>query len=232
VFGYEKGAFTGALARKAGLAETANGGTLFLDEIGDVPLGMQVKLLRLIESGTYRRVGGVETLRSDFRLVAATHKPLARMVAEGQFRQDLYYRIAAFPLQLPSLRERHGDIGLLAESLLQRGGSGVRLAPDALAALDAYHWPGNIRELRNVIERARLFADDGEIRPPTSAWAKRLPLQLRPCWTRPVLSLLCKVCGPQGAGGRAGLQRAHAVPPPQGGGAGLAGRAACKQSTL
>ena len=165
VFGYEKGAFTGALARKAGLAETANGGTLFLDEIGDVPLGMQVKLLRLIESGTYRRVGGVETLRSDFRLVAATHKPLARMVAEGQFRQDLYYRLAAFPLQLPSLRERHGDIGLLAESLLQRGGgSGVRLAPDALAALDAYHWPGNIRELRNVIERARLFADDGEIR--------------------------------------------------------------------
>jgi transcriptional regulator with PAS, ATPase and Fis domain len=171
VFGYEKGAFTGALARKAGLAETANGGTLFLDEIGDVPLGMQVKLLRLIESGTYRRVGGVETLRSDFRLVAATHKPLARMVAEGQFRQDLYYRIAAFPL-LPSLRERHGDIGLLAESLLQRGGSsGVRLAPDALAALDAYHWPGNIRELRNVIERARLFADDGEIRPSTWAWA-------------------------------------------------------------
>ncbi|MCU6496206.1 sigma 54-interacting transcriptional regulator [Rugamonas sp. A1-17] len=165
VFGYEKGAFTGALSRKAGLAETANGGTLFLDEIGDVPLGMQVKLLRLIESGTYRRVGGVETLRSDFRLVTATHKPLARMVAEGQFRQDLYYRIAAFPLQLPPLRERHGDIGLLVESLLQRsGGAGVHLAPDALAALNGYHWPGNIRELRNVIERARLFADDGEIK--------------------------------------------------------------------
>ncbi|MBY0242845.1 MAG: sigma-54-dependent Fis family transcriptional regulator [Burkholderiaceae bacterium] len=166
VFGYEKGAFTGALARKAGLAETANGGTLFLDEIGDVPLSMQVKLLRLIESGTYRRVGGVETLRSDFRLVAATHKPLERMVDDGQFRQDLYYRIAAFPLRLPALRERQGDIGLLVESLLQRSGAtGVRLAPDALAALEDYHWPGNIRELRNVIERARLFADDGDIKP-------------------------------------------------------------------
>jgi DNA-binding NtrC family response regulator len=166
VFGYEKGAFTGALARKAGLAETANGGTLFLDEIGDVPLSMQVKLLRLIESGTYRRVGGVETLQTSFRLVAATHKPLERMVAEGQFRQDLYYRIAAFPLRLPPLRERSGDLPLLVESLLQRhgGGPALRISAEALAALGRYHWPGNIRELRNVIERARLFADDGEIK--------------------------------------------------------------------
>lgn len=166
VFGYEKGAFTGAVARKAGLAETANGGTLFLDEIGDVPLSMQVKLLRLIESGTYRRVGGLETLQANFRLVTATHKPLERMVADGQFREDLYYRIAAFPLRLPPLRERSGDIALLVESLLQRsgGGASLRIAPAALAAMEHYHWPGNIRELRNVIERARLFADDGEIR--------------------------------------------------------------------
>lgn len=166
LFGYEKGAFTGAVARKAGLVETAKGGTLFLDEIGDVPLAMQVKLLRLIESGTYRRVGSVETQNADFRLVAATHKPLQKMVDEGSFRQDLYYRISAFPIHLPALRERSEDIPLLVESLLQRAGSqSLRAAPETLARLRRHPWPGNIRELRNVLERARLFADDGEIRP-------------------------------------------------------------------
>jgi transcriptional regulator with PAS, ATPase and Fis domain len=120
LFGYEKGAFTGANQRKPGLVETAQGGTLFLDEIGDVPLPMQVKLLRLIESGTFRRVGGVEALRADFRLVAATHKPLREMIDDGRFRQDLYYRISAFPIQLPALRERRGDVALLAESILRR----------------------------------------------------------------------------------------------------------------
>ncbi|GAB3440244.1 sigma 54-interacting transcriptional regulator [Massilia solisilvae] len=163
LFGYEKGAFTGAQARKHGLVETARGGTLFLDEIGDVPLGMQVKLLRLIESGTYRRVGGLETLHSDFRLVAATHKPLADMVADGRFRQDLYYRISAYPIHLPALRERGEDIPLLIESVLQRlakMGRPYRVTPEALAALQSYSWPGNIRELRNVLERATLFADD------------------------------------------------------------------------
>lgn len=167
LFGYEKGAFTGAHARKPGLVETAKGGTLFLDEMGDVPLSMQVKLLRLIESGTFRRVGGLETHRSDFRLVAATHKPLQQMVADGRFRQDLYYRISAFPIELPPLRQRISDIPLLAESFLQRGASGPpRMVVDAaaLARLQAHAWPGNIRELRNVLERARLFADDGVIR--------------------------------------------------------------------
>ncbi|RQS64944.1 PAS domain-containing protein [Burkholderia sp. Bp8963] len=172
LFGYEKGAFTGAAARKPGLVETAQGGTLFLDEIGDVPLPMQVKLLRLIESGTFRRVGGVEALRADFRLVAATHKPLREMIDDGRFRQDLYYRISAFPIHLPALRERHGDIALLAASILQRianARAGVRdtsftLTDTARACLDAYAWPGNIRELRNVLERACLFADDGAIR--------------------------------------------------------------------
>lgn len=169
LFGYEKGAFTGAHTRKAGLVETAKGGTIFLDEIGDVPLGMQVKLLRLIESGTYRRVGSVDTQQADFRLVAATHKPLQTMVAEGAFRQDLYYRISAFPIHLPALRERRDDIPLLVESLLQRGGKGpdqrLHTSPEAMAQLVRYDWPGNIRELRNVLERARLFADDGVIRP-------------------------------------------------------------------
>jgi len=173
LFGYEKGAFTGAIARKPGLVETAQGGTLFLDEIGDVPLPMQVKLLRLIESGTFRRVGGVEVLRADFRLVAATHKPLRDMIEDGRFRPDLYYRISAFPIHLPALRERPGDIALLAASILRRIGSARAgdvgtgnfvLTDAARACLEAYAWPGNIRELRNVLERACLLADDGAIR--------------------------------------------------------------------
>ena len=167
LFGYEKGAFTGAAARKTGLIETAKGGTIFLDEIGDVPLAMQVKLLRLIESGAYRRVGGVETQTADFRLVAATHKPLQKMIAEGGFREDLYYRISAFPIHLPALRERKGDLPLLVESLLRRasGDQALRAAPETLACLERHAWPGNIRELRNVLDRARLFADDGMLRP-------------------------------------------------------------------
>jgi transcriptional regulator with PAS, ATPase and Fis domain len=167
LFGHEKGAFTGATTRKPGLVETAQGGTLFLDEIGDVPLAMQVKLLRLIESGSYRRVGSVETLYANFRLIAATHKPLEKMMAKGEFRQDLYYRISAFPIQLPPLRHRIEDIGLLANSFLQRVGPGKRrltIEVDALTQLQRFAWPGNVRELRNVLERASLFADDGVIR--------------------------------------------------------------------
>ncbi len=167
LFGHEKGSFTGANARKHGLVEIAQGGTLFLDEIGDVPLAMQVKLLRLIESGTFRRVGGLETLRADFRLVAATHKPLKTMMAEGRFRQDLYYRISAFPIHLPALRERSDDIPLLVNSILQRSAAGkgkITVDPAALRRLQAYDWPGNIRELRNVLERALLFSDDRVIR--------------------------------------------------------------------
>lgn len=166
LFGHEKGAFTGATVRKVGLVETAQGGTLFLDEIGDVPLAMQVKLLRLIESGTYRRVGSVETLHADFRLVAATHKPLEKMLEKGEFRQDLYYRISVFPIHLPPLRHRLEDIGLLVDSFLQRSGTGKRrltIDPEALVQLQRFYWPGNIRELRNVLERAALFADDGVI---------------------------------------------------------------------
>ncbi|MGK5081577.1 sigma-54 interaction domain-containing protein [Janthinobacterium sp. HLX7-2] len=167
LFGHEKGAFTGAGTRKPGLVETAQGGTLFLDEIGDVPLTMQVKLLRLIESGTYRRVGGVETLHANFRLVAATHKPMEKMMMDGQFRQDLYYRISAFPIQLPPLRQRAEDIALLVNSFLQRADAGKRkltIEAEAMIQLQQAAWPGNVRELRNVLERARLFADDGVIR--------------------------------------------------------------------
>lgn len=164
LFGHEKGAFTGALQRKPGLLESAQGGTLFLDEVGDVPLPMQVKLLRLLESQTYRRVGGTEMLHADFRLVAATHQPLEQLVAERKFRQDLFYRINVFPIALPALRERRSDIPLIAESLLTRmGHPDLRLSKAAQAALQSCEFPGNIRELRNLLARAALFADNGEI---------------------------------------------------------------------
>ena len=161
LFGYEKGAFTGANQRKIGLVEAAAGGTLFLDELGDIPLHLQVKLLRLLESGAFRRVGGVESLRADFRLVAATHRDLAAMVEAGAFRRDLYYRLAVFPIHLPALRERREDLPLLVEHLL------ARLAPERPLQVEAasmqrmleYGFPGNIRELRNLLERAMLMAD-------------------------------------------------------------------------
>lgn len=161
LFGYEKGAFTGANFRKLGLVEAASGGTLFLDEIGELPLTLQVKLLRLLESGTYRRVGGLDSLRADFRLVAATHRDLPAMVRGGSFRQDLFYRLNVFPLRTPSLAERREDIPMLAASLLERVDSrpGRRLAPEALAWLQGRDYAGNIRELRNLVERAALLGD-------------------------------------------------------------------------
>jgi len=162
LFGHERGAFTGAHARKIGLVEAADRGTLFLDEIGDVPLGLQVKLLRLLETGTFRRVGSVEPVQADFRLVTATHRNLYRMVSAGRFRRDLYYRISAFPIELPALRNRRDDIPLLTESLLARISPQrrYRLSAGALNYLQSYPFPGNVRELLNILERAILLADD------------------------------------------------------------------------
>ncbi|MEW6164699.1 MAG: sigma-54-dependent Fis family transcriptional regulator [Pseudomonadota bacterium] len=161
LFGHEKGSFTGASARRIGLVEAAAGGTLFLDELGDIPLGMQVKLLRLLETGTFRRVGASDFLKSDVRLISATHRNLRAMVADGRFRQDLYYRLSTFPICLPALRERRTDIPLLAAALLARVAPGreLHLSDAALAALVAYDYPGNVRELRNVLERATLLCD-------------------------------------------------------------------------
>lgn len=161
LFGYEKGAFTGAAHRKAGLVEAAAAGTLFLDEIGELPLSLQVKLLRLLETGTYRRVGGLETLRANFRLVSATHRHLPAMVAREQFRRDLYFRINTFPIQTPALHERPEDIPLLAQSLLERVDrrAGRHFTPQALDWLSRRRYSGNIRELRNIIERATLMSD-------------------------------------------------------------------------
>ena len=167
LFGHERGAFTGAIARKTGLVEAAAGGTLFLDEVGDIPLGIQVKLLRLLETGAYRRVGSSEPLRADIRLVSATHRPLAVMVREGQFRQDLYYRINTFPIPVPPLRERREDLPRLAEALLRRVAPDrpLRLSSAALRQLGLYPFPGNVRELRNLLERASLMCDGDVIRP-------------------------------------------------------------------
>ncbi|HEX8963731.1 MAG TPA: sigma-54 dependent transcriptional regulator, partial [Rhodocyclaceae bacterium] len=167
LFGYEKGAFTGATHRKIGLIEAASGGTLFLDEVGDIPLPLQVKLLRLLETGTYRRVGGVETLRSDFRLVCATHRDLGAMVEREAFRRDLYHRISTFPIRVPSLAERAEDIPLLADSFLKRvaGERRLRLSAAAIDMLRQRSYSGNIRELRNLVERATILADGDEITP-------------------------------------------------------------------
>ena len=167
LFGYEKGAFTGATQRKHGLIESASGGTLFLDEIGDIPLNLQVKLLRLLETGTYRRVGGVEPLRADFRLVSATHRDLKAMVEQESFRKDLYYRISTFPIHLPSLSERREDIPLLSATLLARINPKrkLKLHPDTVATLQSRNYPGNIRELRNILERASLMTDGNTIMP-------------------------------------------------------------------
>ncbi|RIX44613.1 MAG: AAA family ATPase [Rhodocyclales bacterium GT-UBC] len=161
LFGYEKGAFTGATHRKQGLVEAAEGGTLFLDEIGDLPLALQVKLLRLLETGTYRRVGGLDWLPANFRLVCATHRDLRAMVQAETFRRDLYFRINTFPIHTPALHERADDIPLLAASLLERVDRkpGRRLSAAALGWLAGRRFSGNIRELRNLIERASLLAD-------------------------------------------------------------------------
>lgn len=165
LFGHERGAFTGAVTRKIGLVEASAGGTLFLDEVGDIPLSIQVKLLRLLETGTFRRVGATELRQANIRVISATHRPLAEMVGDGLFRQDLFYRLNVFPIYLPPLRERIEDIGLLADGLLPQvsGGRKLKLSSQAQAWLKEYPFPGNVRELRNLLERACLLCDGDEI---------------------------------------------------------------------
>jgi len=161
LFGHERGAFTGANAARAGLVEAASGGTLFLDEVGDIALAMQVKLLRLLETGTYRRVGSTEPRHADIRVISATHRNLDRMVSEGTFREDLYYRLSTFPIHLPSLRERRDDIGLLAVALLARVAPQrkLQISEPAQRLLQEQDYPGNVRELRNLLERTALLCD-------------------------------------------------------------------------
>lgn len=166
-FGHERGAFTGCVGRKQGLFELAHGGTLFLDEIGEIPLSMQPKLLRMLETGEFRRVGGTEVLRADVRIISATNRNLLERVDQGLFREDLYYRIAGIDVTLPSLRERRQDIPALANALLTRisgiGKPAPRLAADAIQRLMIYDYPGNVRELRNVLQKAAALCGKGVI---------------------------------------------------------------------
>src|SRR5213075_835470 len=166
LFGYEKGAFTDAKARKEGMFEQAEGGTLLLDEIGEVELSLQAKLLRVLEEGTFRRVGGLKDIPFDARIIAASNRDLRRESEVGRFRLDLYYRLSVIQIDIPALRERGDDILLLAEHYIEMLNERLRLrrrlrglAPDVTAAFRSYGWPGNVRELRNVVERAMILED-------------------------------------------------------------------------
>ncbi len=182
LFGHEKGAFTGAVARRKGAFELAGGGTLFLDEVGELPLETQAALLRVVEGQPYTRVGGGEPLRAEARLVAATNRDLPARVKEGAFRQDLLYRLEVATIALPPLRERPGDVRLLCEHFLREHGRRAahaprRFAPEALEALEAWPWPGNVRELKNTIERLVIFCEGEEVAlddlPPSMRGARR-----------------------------------------------------------
>ena len=165
LFGHEKGAFTGAVAQKKGKFELADGGTIFLDEIGDMPLATQAKLLRVLQEKEFERVGGSAPLRVDVRFIAATNKDLPRLIREGLFREDLYFRLNVFSVSLPPLRDRREDIPLLAGFFLAKQPRKVALSPGVLQILIGYSWPGNIRELRNVLEQAAVLADKDVIEP-------------------------------------------------------------------
>ncbi|HEU5443457.1 MAG TPA: sigma-54 dependent transcriptional regulator, partial [Steroidobacteraceae bacterium] len=163
LFGHTRGAFTGAERSRVGRIEAASGGTLFLDEIGEMPLALQAKLLRFLETGEIQRVGENEPVKVDVRIVAATHRPLARLAAEGAFRQDLYYRLAVFLIRMPALAGRTEDIEALTEHFLAKlAGDGARkcISEEAMAQLVAHAWPGNVRELAHALERAWILADD------------------------------------------------------------------------
>jgi len=178
LFGYERGAFTGAVTSKPGRFELANGGTLFLDEIGEIPVEMQVKLLRALQESEFERVGGIKTMRVDVRLVAATNRDLKKLITQGTFRDDLFYRLNVVSIRLPALRERASDTPLLVEHFLKKFNERLKknvtgVEPEALELLSAYSWPGNIRELENVMERAVLFCDASKLR------VEDLPAELR-----------------------------------------------------
>ena len=186
LFGHKRGSFTGAIADKKGLVQSAEGGTLFLDEVADLPLHMQVKLLRLVQEKTVRPVGEAREESVDVRILSATHKNLADLVAQGLFREDLYYRINVIELRVPALRERSADIPDIAEAILTRlarraGTPTPRIAEDAIRALEAYTFPGNVRELENVLERALTLSTGGEI----TAEHVRLRSAARPAGTEP-----------------------------------------------
>jgi formate hydrogenlyase transcriptional activator len=230
LFGHEKGAFTGAIARKIGRFELAHQGTIFLDEIGDVPLELQPKLLRVLQEQEFERLGGNSTRKVDVRVIAATNRELTDMVTRGEFRRDLFYRLNVFPIALPSLRERAEDIPLLARyftsKYARRMNRAVQRIPQiTLEAMSRYQWPGNVRELQNFIERAVILSQDGELRAPLSELKLDVPASsasasfesktLRDLEREHILEALAKsnwvVGGPAGAAARLGMKRTSLI---------------------
>jgi len=182
-FGYRRGAFTGATADKAGKFEIAQGGTIFLDEIGDMSADLQVKVLRVLEEGEFERVGGNETIKTDARIIAATHRDLEEEVQKGNFREDLFYRLYVIPIMLPTLKERKADIPYLVSHFIERfankkAASRTKFSDDAMAILVNYAWPGNVRELKNLIERLVVLHESDEILP------EELPEKIRAASSR------------------------------------------------
>jgi len=177
LFGHERGAFTGAVAARAGRFEMANGGTLFLDEIGDMPTAMQVKLLRVLQERVVERVGGTKSIPFDIRVIAATHRDLQKRIDDGQFREDLFYRLSVFPIDIPPLRDRIDDIRPLVEEIVgrvqQSHGVTLRIQEPAMAVLCEYEWPGNVRELANLLERLAIIRPNGEIQLSDLPWPLR-----------------------------------------------------------
>ena len=213
LFGHEKGAFTGALTARKGRFEMAEGGTLLLDEIGDMSMPMQVKLLRVLQERSFERVGGNQTIKCNVRVVAATHRHLEDRIAEGSFREDLFYRLNVFPIDMPPLRERRDDLPALVETIagqLARTGRGeVRFARDALAALAGYAWPGNVRELTNLVERLAVLNPGGLVR------LDDLPARYRahvPAGTTPAPRHAASLPGRRRGSGRAGRRRTPGLP--------------------
>jgi len=222
LFGHERGAFTGAVARKVGRFEAADRGTLFLDEIGDIPLELQPKLLRVLQEGEFERLGSTQTQRANVRLVAATNKDLAKLVAQNQFRSDLYYRLNVFPILVPPLRDRRRDIpslvrhfvGIYAERMNKQI---ERIPTDVMEALVDHSWPGNIRELQNFIERSVILADGNTLRPPleglrqTAGIESLEPITLEEAERVHIRKMLEQanwvVAGPRGAAVRLGMKR-------------------------
>jgi formate hydrogenlyase transcriptional activator len=225
LFGHERGAFTGAIAQKVGRLELADGGSLFLDEIGDIPLELQPKFLRVLQEREFERLGSTRTKKVDVRVVAATHRDLEAMIVDKQFRSDLYYRLNVFPITIPSLRERPGDIPLLVQYFVQQAARKMNKAIDTIScetmdALTQYPWPGNIRELENVIERAVILSPGPVLRLPIRALHTRIApghnhersQTLEEVERKHIVTTLKEtrwvLSGPRGAATRVGLNRA------------------------
>jgi formate hydrogenlyase transcriptional activator len=217
LFGHEKGAFTGAIAQRIGRFQLADKGTLFLDEVGDIPLALQPKLLRVLQEQEFERLGSTRTHRVDVRLVAATNRDLTEMAKRGDFRSDLYYRLNVFPVLLPPLRERREDIPALVGHFVELFGHRIgrqieHIPPTMMSALSSYHWPGNIRELQNLIERAVILSNNGVLHDPLpTTGAVGLPTTLKDSERALILQTLQAVGwvigGAKGAAARLGLKR-------------------------